>query len=227
MSNQQAQAALEKFLDRKLTGMVTFDGPQLGADGWFVHLMEPGGVLAMVDVQTGRVISVVFETPAKTTVKLTKAQAQAAAAAWLTAHGIPFGGMDVTVELREQAQGLPMYRVTYQRHVNGATVPDMREVQLDAGTGEVYSFLDGRGSYGAVPSPVIDKDAAVAKAKAAAGLETPTLVKVELMMAPWPDQTDERLVWSVQLDTDVHGYIDAAWLYVDAITGETIVVGRG
>jgi hypothetical protein len=36
-----------------------------------------------------------------------------------------------------------------------------------------------------------------------------------------------RLVWSVQLSDDSQGYVSVAWVYVDAVTGETVIAGRG
>jgi uncharacterized membrane protein YkoI len=86
--------------------------------------------------------------------------------------------------------------------------------------------MDRRVPYAAVPSAVIGRDDAIANAITASGLESPKVVDVQLKVdsgPAWPG----RLVWEVQLDTDVHGYIDAAWVYVDAVTGETKVVGRG
>jgi hypothetical protein len=150
---------------------------------------------------------------------------QAAAAAYLTAHSIPFDGLTPAVTVEDHGC-CKFYVVTWQRSVNGVTVPDTRIVKLDPSNGTVFSFTDSRAAYDAIPSPKIGRDEAIRLASIAAGQTDPIVGAVELLSDGrpfWPG----RLVWSVQLGERAGASSGAAIVYVDAITGEAKVVGRG
>lgn len=78
----------------------------------------------------------------------------------------------------------------------------------------------------AAASPKIGREEAISLASAASGYSEPLVGTVELKAdgSPfWPG----RMVWSVQFDERAGASSGAALVYVDAITGATMVVGRG
>ena len=227
ITRAEAVAAVERFIGRKL-GQADVGDPTVMASGTWLQVMEAGptGVDAWVDAATGRVTSLLMmPVPATTTMTLDLGQAQAAAAAFLTAHSIPFQGLTPTVTIEDHGC-CKFYVVTWQRYVNGATVPDVRIVKLDPSNGAVFSFMDTRASYGPVSSPAIGREEAVRLATVASGYSDPLVGTVELKAdgSPfWPG----RMVWSVQFDERAGASFGAAIVYVDAITGEARVVARG
>jgi hypothetical protein len=231
LSKEEAVAAAEKFIGRPL-GTVDVSDPTAWPAGQYIEIMEQGGGADVwVDVATGKVVFMMLSAPVTTAVNLTPEQAQSAAAAFLTAHDVPFDGLTATVALLDHHSGKE-YTVTWQRYANSASVPDMREVSVDPATGQVFSFLDRRVAYAPVPSPALSRDQAITKAIAASGLTSPTIGDVQLLVdsSPiWPG----RLVWSVQLSQQVPEpgssvtYVSAYWVYVDAVTGETKIAGQG
>lgn len=232
VSKEAAVAAAEEFLGRPL-GAVDVSDPKASPGGQYFEIMEhDAGADMWVDSATGKVIYMMLSAPLTAAVNFTPEQAQSAAAAFLTAHRVPFDGLTATVALQDHGC-CKEYIVTWQQYVNGALVPDMRQVSVDPATGQVFSFMDRRVAYAPVPSPVLSRDEAIAKAIAASGLSAPTVGDVQLLVdsSPiWPG----RLVWSVQLSQQVPiasgssvTYVSAYWVYVDAITGETKIAGQG
>lgn len=198
------------------------------ASGLWLQVTEagPAGVDAWVDASTGRVTSLLMmPVPATTRMALDSGEAQAAAAAFLTAHSIPFDGLTPAVTIEDHGC-CKFYVVTWQRYVNGATVPDTRIVKLDPSNGAVFSFTDTRAPYGPVSSPAIGREEAIELATVASGYADPLLGTVELLADGrpfWPG----RMVWSVQFHERAGASSGAAIVYVDAITGEARVVARG
>jgi len=235
IAKAQALAAAEEFIGRPLVSP-TVDDPTDWFGGRCYEIRESGGASFSVDVSTGRVISLMaLPFPETTAVNFTPRQAQAAAAAFLTAHGIPFDGLTATVELRDHGC-CKEYEVTWQRYVNGASVPDTRRVGVDPATGNVFSFGDYRVSYAPVPTPAITREDAIARAIKKSGLSSPKIEAVSLTIneSPILPAWKGRLVWSVQLSQDVPinpgssvSYSSAYWISVDAITGEAVITGQG
>lgn len=232
ISKEAAVAAAEEFLGRPL-GAVDVSDPKAWPGGQYIEIMEDNaGAVAWVDAATGNVVYMMLSAPLTAAVNFTPEQAQSAAAAFLTAHNVPFDGLAATVALQDHGC-CKEYIVTWQRYANGASVPDMRQVSVDPATGQVFSFMDRRVAYAPVPSPALSRDQAIAKAIAASGLSAPTVGDVQLLVdsSPiWPG----RLVWSVQLSQQVPiepgsslTYVSAYWVYVDAVTGETKIAGQG
>jgi hypothetical protein len=232
ISKEAAVAAAEKFIGRPL-GAVDVSDPKTWPGGQYIEIMEHNaGADVWVDAATGKVVFMMLSAPLTTAVNLTPEQAQSAAAAFLTAHNVPFDGLTATVALLDHHSSKE-YTVTWQRYANGASVPDMREVGVDPATGQVFSFMDRRVAYAPVPSPALSRDQAIARAIVASGLSAPTVVDVQLLVDSstiWPG----RLVWSVQLSQQVPiepgsslAYVSACWVYVDAVTGETKIAGQG
>ena len=189
-----------------------------------------------MDVDSGRVVSILIVSaiPKTTSVKLTSAQAQTAAAAYLESHDIPTDGMTVTVTLQDRGE-VKDYVVDWKLYANGVLLPDSRSVSLDPSNGVVYSMNDvrepARPSSVATPaaSPKLTRDDAIRLATSVAGMSKPKVESAELKVTSvgdpnWPS----RLVWSLQLsEVAPQGAVIAAWVYVDAVTGETTIVGRG
>lgn len=232
ITKQEAVAASEKFLGR-LLGQPEVSDPTAWPGGKYFQVMEQGaGAMTWVDIATGNVIYMMLSAPETTLVKFTPAQAQSAAAAFLTAHAVSFTGLTATVALQDHGC-CKEYLVTWQRYENGALVPDTRQVGVNPATGTVFSFVDRRVSYGPVPSPVVGRDLAITKAIAASGLSSPTVGEVQLLVdssPTWPG----HLVWSVHLEQQVPvnpgsslAYVSAFIIYVDATTGETKIAGQG
>jgi len=234
ITREQAVAAAEAFLGRKLANPTVGD-PADDPNGYY-QVAEEGtdaapGVVVEVDPATGRVISMIALGEVAPGVNITEQQAIAAAQKFLTAHGVPFDGMEVTVELVDHGAAQQFY-VTWQRYVDGAAVPDSRAVTVDGRTGEVVSFVDFRRPYGPVAGPKIGREDAIRLATQKSGLTTPKISKVELAVIPVGEWAG-RTAWSVQLSAEVpipgssSGYISAFWIYVDATTGETLIYGQG
>ena len=224
VTKAEAIAAVEALIGRKLVSP-DVSGPQAAASGSLYQVME-AGVDAWVDAATGRVTSLLMmPVPETTNMALSPAEAQTAAAAYLTAHSIPFDGLTPAVTVEDHGC-CKFYVVTWQRYVNGITVPDTRIVKLDPSNGAVFSFTDTRGTYAPVSSPKISREEAIRLASIASGYSDPLVATVELKAdgGPfWPG----RMVWSVQFDQRAGASSGAAIVYVDAITGEARVVARG
>jgi len=231
ITKEQAIAAAEAFVGRTLVSP-TVDGPMSWPGGIYWSVMDtgPSGVGLWVDAIAGNVIEYAAAVADDPSVRITAAQAQAAAAAFMTVHGVSFAGLTPTVELNDHG-AFQEYEVTYQRYVDGVLVPDTRLLGVSAATGEVYSFMDRRVAYGTVPAPVVTKDEAIAAAVERSGLTAPTVEDATLMIASGPLWTG-RLVWQVTLHGEVpidsqEAYTSAWIVYVDAVTGEVTVAGQG
>ena len=226
ITRDQAVAEVERFIGRKL-GPVEFNPTVTDPTGQSLAIVEtgPNGASAFVDMTTGRVTSLLLPAPETTNVALTTGQAETAATAYLTAHGIPFDGLTPAVTIEDHGC-CKFYVVTWQRYVNGVTVPDSRTVGLDPSTGAVFEFIDTRKPYGPVASPQIGRDDAVRLATVASGFSNPLVGDVHQLVDGGPDFPG-RLVWSIKLDDGAGASASHAWVYVDAITGEAKVVGRG
>jgi hypothetical protein len=223
ISKEEAVAAAETFLGRKLANP-TVEGPSSDTVGLYSIAEEGTGTIISVDPQTGRVVSMLVLTDPVSGVTITQAQAESTAEGFLVEHHVPFDGMTKTVEFMDHG-AMQEYSVTWQRYVNGAAVPDSRVVRVDAHTCKVFSFNDLRLAYGPVASPAVGRDDAIALAIEKSGLTEPKVESVSLEVARAGEWAG-RLVWSVGLSARMPelGYYA---IYVDAITGETLIYGQG
>lgn len=217
-------AAVESFIGRKLNSPIVSE-PKATTDSWYVTVTEPGpsGASAIVDAGTGEVRMIVLPQTMTMAVKLTPDQALAAAEAYMNAHRVSYDGLASSVTLFDSGS-TKYYSVTFQRYVNGVTVPDTRMLSVDPVTGEVFSFVWRQIPYGSVPSPTIDREAAIEKALAAACLSPYKIDSVQLLLDPgwvWPG----HVVWSVGVSSAATGIDEGYMIEVDAQTGETRVVG--
>ena len=231
ISKSQAAAALKDFVGHDI-GSVTVEGPSPWGGGRAYEIMGtvPNPISGRVDAVTGKVVSLMLSVPETTTVNLTPAQAEAAASAFFKAHDIPVEGLTATVKLEDHGC-CKLYSVEWVRVENGARTPDSRLAQVDPSNGTVFSFSIFSEPYGPVASPSIGRDQAITLATAAGGLTKPKLEAAELLIVSGSAYAGTgwsgRLVWSIQLSDDSKGYVSAVWVYVDGVTGETMIAGRG
>jgi hypothetical protein len=228
----QAAASLKDFVGHDL-GPVTIEGPSPWGGGSAYEIIGTAAdpMSGRVDAATGKVVSLMLSVPETTTVNLTPAQAQAAASAFFKAHDISVEGMTSTVKLEDHGC-CKLYSVEWVRIENGARTPESRLAQVDPSNGTVFSFSIFSEPYGPVASPVVGRDEAIALATAAGGLAKPKLEAAELLVVSGSAYVSTgwsgRLAWSIQLSDDTsNDYVSAVAVYVDAVTGETMIVGRG
>ncbi len=181
-------------------------------------------VSAGVDATTGLVMTVLRldllpDTPMVSRIPV---QAQEAAAAFLTEHGIPFGGMDAAVELIDHG-ATKEYRVTWTRTENGILLDDERQVSVNPATGAVFGFTDTRPRPGTTGAVLVDRDTAIRAAVALWGQGAGTTVDEAALIVSRDPRLPGRTVWSVKLTKE----ISHAWVYVDAQTGVAFIMGLG
>ncbi len=230
ISKEEAISAAEAFLGRKLANPTVGDPADDPND--LYQVMEDGtGVTFSVDPVDGRVVSMLVIGDFAPGVNVTQDEAVKAAKEFLVAHQVDFEGMTMSVEFIDHGAAQAYY-ISWQRYVGGAAVPDTRQVQVDARSGKVFGFNDFRRPYGPVASPSITRDDAITLAIGRSGLTDPEVHEASLIVVPTGEWAG-RTVWSVQLSAEVpipgssSGYISAFWIYVDAVTGETLIVGQG
>jgi hypothetical protein len=190
-----------------------------------LYAVDGQSLSAWVDAMTGRVASVRYtdSMPDSPRVNKIQAQAQAAAAAFLAAHGIPFGGMTASVELRDHGDSKE-YVVVWQRVVNQILFDDERQVSVNPATGNVYAFHDLRPASSDPLAPVlVTKDAAIRAAIAASGFGGDATVDPPHLEVSRNPQLPRRVVWSVEVSSG----ISHAMIWIDAETGAATIVGRG
>jgi hypothetical protein len=132
------------------------------------QLRGTSDVLSMVDVHDGHVLSLLLPklTPSSTTVSMSADQALAAASAFLDSQSISTAGLTPAVIIKDRG-AIRTYQVSWQRTVNGVTVPDSRMVEIDAVAGVVFHFVWTTRPYSDPPPPAVSRDRAVQLACAA------------------------------------------------------------
>jgi hypothetical protein len=223
------------------TSDLVASGPTDGALMSFYQVIGRD-VFATVDAHDGHVASLGFAnlTPVSaSTTSITADQATKAAISFLHARGIAIAGLDMTVQAKNRGPSLGTFVVAWQRHVNGAAVPDSREVELLAASGLVFNMTNTSRPYADPPTPTVDRNQAITAAETAAdsgSVPSPapgaragsyTVVSTELRVWFTPAGGQE-LLWNVELTFATNqGYDDAYWVSVDAMTGSATVTGRG
>jgi hypothetical protein len=201
-------------------------------DGAFFRYYNVAGanVTAAVDAFDGHVASLLLVTEIPSTrasALLTEAQAIGRGEAFLSARTIGTDGMSPTVEKRDRGLALT-YEITWQLRVNGVKVPESRTVEMDAGTGVVFKMLDVSRPFDAPPSPSVDVNSAISRARIAAGIDQPSIVDSPQLEVTFTPAGQQMLVWTVRLSSrNPRGYEEYALVTVDAITGTASLIGRG
>ena len=214
-------------------------------DGALYRYYEVTGhdVHATVDVHDGHVAQLllaglVMASPSGTSI--TAEQAQAVASSFLTDRHISTDGLTVGVVKKDRGPDVKTFVVSWQRVVNGATVPDSRMVEMDAGSGVVFNMDNSTRPYSDPATPVVSRDQAVSNAEAVVGTSIATasgpiagtsvtyeVVSTSLQVWFTPAGI-QQLLWSVELSSDSgQGYQSYAMVSVDAMTGSATVMGRG
>ena len=217
-------------------------GPFDGALGSYYKVIGHD-VSASVDAHDGHVAQLLLlglMSSFSSTWSITTAQAQAVASTFLTDRHIGTDGLTVSVVKKDRGPDVKTFVVSWQRVVNGATVPDSRMVEMDAGSGVVFNMDNSTRPYSDPPTPAVGRDQAVSYAEAVAGTSiatasgpvagtsvTYTVVSTSLQVWFTPAGV-QQLLWSVELSSDSgQGYKSYAWVSVDAMSGSATVVGRG
>jgi hypothetical protein len=200
-------------------------------------------VSASVDVHDGHVVQLLLlglTSSFSSTWSITTAQAQAVASTFLTDRHISTDGLTVGVVKKDRGPDVKTFVVSWQRVVNGATVPDSRMVEMDAGSGVVFNMNNSTRPYSDPATPVVSRDQAVSNAEAVVGTSIATasgpiagtsvtyeVVSTSLQVWFTPAGI-QQLLWSVELSSDSgQGYQSYAMVSVDAMTGSATVMGRG
>ena len=203
------------------------EGPQEGAYYRF-YAVEGADILAAVDANDGRIISLTLVklTPSSSKVVLSSADAERTAAAYMAAHSIPTAGLTESTELRDHGDYVE-FEVTWQGYVGEVLVPDARSVLIDPSTGSVFGFSDFRRPYAAPPPPLVSREEALQSAALASEMKTPAVDKVQLRV-DFDQSGTQLLEWEIALSADSgQGWVDHTLVHVDAISGMASVVGRG
>ena len=218
------------------TGDLAASGPTDGA--YFRYYTVSGqDVFATVDVRDSHVAQLLLLHRAPTsrpTTTITPQQASSVASAYLAARNISTIGLTMTLSLQDHGDS-ETYVVAWQRIVNGAEVPDSREVEMDAGTGIVFRLHNITRPY-AVPSPaVVGRDLAISNAGVAVAQTTSaaptsavlvarafTVVSSDLRVV-FAAAGVQQLIWQIGLKSTSDYFL----VNVDAATGNATVIGRG
>jgi hypothetical protein len=179
---------------------------------------------AAVDVATGEIgfVTLFGAVPGEQGVRISSAVAVANARSAISAVGATPPAVEPVVELLDHGTASE-YRVTWARHENGVLVPDQLIVRINPISGSWYSVIRIKREYSTPPSPVIDRDGAIARGRASFGA-TARLESGELVIA-FDATGRQRLLWSLLFGVgDPAGYEDGRSLLLDAITGTEIDV---
>jgi hypothetical protein len=152
--------------------------------------------------------------------------ATAKAMTFLVEHGIPIPVAQPVAELVDHGTN-QVYEVTWQARTGQALAPDLRRVRIDAVSGQFVSLLDDRVPYAPPPPPVVTANEAVNAARVAAGMPDGVVEEAPQLRIWFDDAGGQILVWEVVLGSPPDAYGGAAMVHVDAVTGETTVMGRG
>jgi hypothetical protein len=192
-------------------------------------------VYATVDVHDNHVATLVLANQTPTTKSasvISPDRALSMASSYLSDHGIGTAGLTPVVEKTDRGE-VTTYRVTWQRTVNGALVPDSRFVELDASSGAVFAVYNVSRPYSTPPTAVVSSDAAAASAEAAVtrslgatGSDKPTLSVEEARLQVSFDSTGTQgLIWVITVaQHDLGQYSIACVITVDAMTGAATLV---
>ena len=149
----------------------------------------------MVDVSDGHVasLSLPVPPPSGVTAVTSEDQAKRIAIDYLSAVGSPVDGLSIEVR-NSTGAGTPGYTVIFTRTKGDIVLPDYRMVEVDAGTGQVFSFVDVRRPFQDPGTPKLSaRDAASAAVSQLGGgsAKTPQLI------VSWDKAGHQKLVWLV------------------------------
>jgi hypothetical protein len=220
-----AKAIADQFAGDKVKG-AKVQGPINGALHR-AYLVAGPGADVWVDAFDGTVVQAVV-----TDVVASNGEAMAATAAterargFLRDHKIPAPQDDPAVELVDRGV-FSTWVITWQGRSGKALAPDLREVELMADTGDVLRVVHHVRPYAQPPEAVVTADQAVSLAIAAAGMPDASAEQTNLRIV-FDDDGRQMLTWDVVLTRQRgDGVGEAAFVDVNAITGDALVTGRG
>jgi hypothetical protein len=223
ISPGDAVESVVDFVDSPgLTGDLTVRGPIAGAVG-SAYEVHGEHVIAWVNAQDGTLSTLLYADMTTSGPPTTNAEsAVQTAQAYLDRHGVSVAGLDRTVRWADHGESSE-FVVEWQGHVGEVRVPNMREVGIDAASGEVFRFVNVNRPFAQPPEPIVDKGTAQQIAvRAANGSPQATIDSTELVITFTRDGV-QHLVWQVAV-TDG---ISHTWVEIDSQTGVPVVTARG
>jgi hypothetical protein len=222
ISSDTAKSRIQAILPNAWKGTALTYGGTKDRPGIRVHVFSGGGITGMVDVSDGHVSMLELPVPSPATATVVKSDADAAriATAYLASVGSPTDGL--SVEVRDATgSGTPGYTVIFTRMKGDIVLPDYRMVEVDAGTGTVFSFVDVRRPFTDPTAPSIDAASAKASAIRHAGGGS---AQAPQLMVSWDESGAQRLVWLVPVGNS-DGARGAA-VPIDAYSGDYVDLGQ-
>jgi len=197
-------------------------GPFTAVDHRF-YTLDGKQVHANVDAFTGQVRTLVLldKVPTGASVRISMAQAKAAAARFLRDQRIGTHGLTAGGRLIDHGS-MQEFLITYGRRVNGALVPDTRSVSVNPETGDVFGITNFSQPYADPPRPSIGLDRASDMGARSAGMTGAELKHSDLVVT-FDAAGHQLLVWRLEF----YNGTAAAAVQVDALTGAAVVLGRG
>ncbi|MHB8960550.1 MAG: PepSY domain-containing protein [Candidatus Limnocylindrales bacterium] len=186
--------------------------------------VQSADIVAEVDEATGevRMFLDAAAMPTSRIVTLTKDEAQAAAAAWLAAHGVRTGGLSPATTLLDHGS-TQEYAVDFQGRVNAARTPHRVTVSIDPATGAVFAFVLFTRPFVTPPAPRLTADEAVAAARSEEADPGATVTSTDLAI-DFDAAGKQILVYELDLTRTDGFYVK---VQVDALSGAVTVMGRG
>jgi hypothetical protein len=139
--------------------------------------------------------------------------------------GAGTNGLQPSVSLLDHGSYVEMV-VRWERRVQGAKVPDMREVRINPATGAVFAYANLSLSYSDPSSPTLTSDQASAIAQKAMAGPAMTIESTDLL-AMVDSHRSQKLVWRVALISHGPVYPTYSCFYVNALDGSIVDVTHG
>lgn len=214
---EQALAAVQEFAPMQHD--LAASSVQQGRDRPY-YVVEGKNVYANVDAVDGTVATLTLtdDVPTAPTIVVSTTEALTAAEQFVDTHDISMAGLTPTTATIDHGSYKEI-RVDWELRVNGALVPNRVSLSVNPQTGHVFALTHISRPYDNPAKPVISLDQATAKA---VSLVSGTAVSSDLLVM-FDASGKQMLVW--QLEVESKSAADLVW--VDAVTGEAWIIGRG
>ena len=197
------------------------------------YLITGPTLSATVDVHDGSVTTLVLDgiVVLNAGAAATHDNALSTAREYLDSHAVGHQGMTETIEVIDHGESTE-YLFTWQRYVDGVIVPDIRQVGIDAASGQVFRFHNISRPYEPPAQPTIPRSDAIEAAREASFLGDQARVRNVELRVEFDATGRQYLAWNVYLDGPVAEqqegqHLEAHFLIeVDAATGEARIVGQ-
>jgi hypothetical protein len=199
------------------------------------YLVTGPDLSATVDVHRGSITTlvltgIVLPNPDS---MITSEAALSTARAYLDSHEVARDGMTERIELVDHGESSE-YLVTWQRVEAGVIVPDIRQIGIDAASGQVFRFHNLFRPYARPGQPRVTEAEAIKAAREASFLGEDGAVRNVELRVEFDAAGRQYLAWNIYIDgpvagqpKDQEGVLAHFVVEVDAATGEARVVGQG